>query len=210
VIVDSRPKKSEEHPKEPTRLQKQLTMDLSTNLEALPKVCDIGTKRNSNGHQESWKGYKLHIDAADGEIPVSAVLTSASTHDSQVAIPLTQMTAARVDSLYDLMDAAYDAEEIRENSRRHGHIPIIDVNPRRDSELKEELKAEHHRKRLINFSTAEDVRYNERTNVERVNARIKDDFGGRTVRVRGDAKVMCHLMFGVLSLTAEQLMRFVT
>jgi hypothetical protein len=33
-------------------------------------------------------GYKLHIHLADGGIPISCVLTSASVHDSQVAIPL--------------------------------------------------------------------------------------------------------------------------
>ena len=30
-------------------------------------------------------GYKLHIDTADGDIPVSCFLTSASVHESQVA-----------------------------------------------------------------------------------------------------------------------------
>ena len=30
------------------------------------------------------------------------------------------------------------------------------------------------------------------------------------VRVRGHDKVLCHLMFGILVLTVEQLMRFVT
>jgi len=49
-----------------------------------------------------------------------------------------------------------------------------------------------------------------RAYVERVNARLKDEFGGRMVRVRGNAKVMCHLMFGVLALTANQLLTFVT
>jgi hypothetical protein len=34
------------------------------------------------------------------------------------------------------------------------------------------------------------VRYNERSAAERVNGRLKDDFGGRNVRVRGHAKVM--------------------
>jgi len=38
-----------------------------------------------------------------------AVLTSASVNDSQVAIPLAQMSAARVTALYALMDSAYDA-----------------------------------------------------------------------------------------------------
>jgi hypothetical protein len=42
---------------------------------------------------------------------------------------------------------------------------------------------------------------------ERVNARIKDEFGGRHIRVRGAAKVMAHLMFGVVALTVDQLLR---
>ena len=49
------------------------------------------------------------LDAADGAIPVSCLLTSASLHDSQVAIPLATLTAERVRNLYDLMDSAYDA-----------------------------------------------------------------------------------------------------
>lgn len=43
-----------------------------------------------------------------------------------------------------------------------------------------------------------------------VNARLKDEFGGRHVRVRGHAKVYCHLMFGVLALAVDQLMQLVT
>ena len=45
------------------------------------------------------------------------MLTSASVHDSQVAIPLMTMTSARVAYLYDLMDAAYDAAAIHDQSR---------------------------------------------------------------------------------------------
>ena len=39
-------------------------------LEELPKVCGVGTERNSKGHQTNWIGYKLHIDAVDGGVPV--------------------------------------------------------------------------------------------------------------------------------------------
>src|ERR1700674_3475438 len=59
-------------------------------------------------------------------------------------------------------------------------------------------------------ATHSDVRYNERSAAERVNGRVKDDFGGRYVRVRGHAKVLCHLMFGILALAIDQLMRLVT
>ena len=71
-------------------------------------------------------------------------------------------------------------------------------------------RAEARRRKNLGFQLAEQVRYNERTAGERVNGRLKDEFGGRHVRVRGAAKVMCHCMFGVLALTADQLVRLVT
>jgi len=202
-----RPKKGEERPKTMSRLERQAAgMSLAAMLDDLPKACDVGTKRNSKGHQTSWIGYKLHIDAADGGIPVSCLLSSASMHDSQAAIPLAEITAQRVCNCYDLMDSAYDAPQIHAHSRGMGHVPIIDINPRGNVELKQELAEENKAWATIHLQPAEAVRYNERTTVERVNARLKDEFGGRFVRVRGHGKVMCHLMFGILALTADQFM----
>ncbi|MBF0477042.1 MAG: transposase [Deltaproteobacteria bacterium] len=204
-----RPKKGEEVIKENSRLKRQQDMTLEQMLDDLPKVCDVGSKRNSKGYKETWTGYKLHIDAADGQIPVSCVLSSASVHDSQVALPLAEITARRVTNLYDLMDSAYDAQIIKEHSCTLGHVPIIDINPRSDARLKEVLEAEHKRLKITNFSMPEDIRYRERATVERVNRRVKDEFGGRSIPVRGHAKVMTHLMFGILALAADQLIRLV-
>lgn len=204
-----RPKKGEAAPeKPPRRLERQAGMTLAAMLADLPKACNVGAKRNSKGHTVSWIGYKLHIDTADGDIPVSCLLTSASMHDSQAALPLAEITAGRVTNLYDLMDSAYDAPEIAARSRALGHVPIIDANPRRGG--KAEADAEARARRLVGHPLAEDIRYNERSSAERVNGAIKDNYGGRFVRVRGPAKVYCHLMFGVLALTVEQLTRFVT
>ncbi len=185
-------------------------MTLAAMLDDLPRQCDVGTKRNAKRHQESWIGYKLHIDSADGGIPISCVLTSASVPDSQVAIPLATMTAARVTNLYDLMDAAYDDAAIKQHSRDLNHVPIIDINPRVTPGLKQELADEAKRQRLVGHRLAEDVRYGERSTAERVNARLKDHHGGRTVQLRGAAKVMCHLMFGVFTLTAMPLLHLLT
>lgn len=197
--------------KEPSRLERQAAgMSLPEMLADLPKACDVGTKKNSKGYKHSWVGYKLHIDAADGGIPISCILTSASSHDSQSAIPLATLTSTRVTNLYDLMDSAYDAAPIHAHSRALGHVPLIDTNPRRDKALKEELANERKRCKAVNFQPPELQRYHERSTVERVNGRLKDEFGGRQVRVRGHAKVMCHLMFGILALTADQLLLFVT
>ncbi len=202
-----RPRKGAQAASEPRRLERQGSMTLEELLADLPTVCDMGVKRNAKGHQESWAGYKLHIDAIDGGLPVSCLLTSASLHDSQAAIPLAKLTAGRVDNLYDLMDSAYDAEEIRACSRQLGHVPLIDSNPRRDARKKAELKREALAQRSIGQLTPQARRYHERSNVERVNGRLKDEFGGRHVRVRGHRKVLCHLMFGIVALTVDQLMR---
>ena len=41
----------------------------------------------------------------------------------------------------------------------------------------------------------------------RINARLKDEFGGNPIWVKGNTRVMSHLMFGLLVLTVDQLMR---
>ena len=189
------PKGQEPPPPPPKRLDLQPGRTLAENLADLPMACTIGCKRNSKGHEEYWIGYKLHLDTIDGDIPVSGILTSASVNDSQVAIPLAQMTAERITSLYDLMDSAYDAPQIHEYSRRLGHVPIIDSNPRRGQK--------------IPLAPAESQRFKERTASERVNSLLKERYGGRFVRVRGAKKVMAHLMFGLIALTAMQLYRLI-
>ena len=118
------------------------------------------------------------------------MLTSASTHDSQVAIPLMQMSGQRVKSLYQLMDAAYDAQEIRKYAHWLNQVPIIEPKQRGQ---------------WVPLDPAQRRRFHERSASERVNSLLKDYFGGRTVRVRGAAKVMCHLMFGVLAICAKSL-----
>jgi hypothetical protein len=203
-----RPKKGEirEEKTELNRLDIQPKMSLEEMLKELPIMCDVGCKKNSQGYIEKWTGYKFHIAAADGGIPICAILTSASLHDSQVAIPLMTQTSEVAINLYDLFDAAYYDDRIKNYSLSLHHVPIIDVNPRRDAELKNELLVEEIARKTLNWEMPEEKRYNERTTVERVNSRLKDEFGGRTVRVKGSSKVMCHLMFGLIALTVDQLM----
>lgn len=189
-----RPRKGEVvAPKPRKRVELQPERSLEENLNDLPTVCNVGTKKNSKGYKTTWVGYKLHLDCIDGDIPVSAILTSASLHDSQAAIPLSQMSHERVTSLYDLMDAAYDSPEIHAFSKSLGHHPIIDSNPRR--------------KEKILMDPATKSRFAERSSAERVNSYLKDNYGGRSIRVKGASKVMAHLMFGIVSITAMQLYR---
>lgn len=189
------------------RLRRQQDMTLCEMLADLPVHCAVGKKPNARGNTSFWVGYKLHLDIADGAIPVTALLTSASLNDSQAAIPLAIMTARRITNLYDLMDSAYDAPEIRAGIRALGRVPIIPEQVRRDEAKKRAREAERRARKVLGWEPPEATRLRRRSADERVNARLKDEFGGRFVRVRGHAKVMCHLMFGILVLAADQLMR---
>jgi hypothetical protein len=190
-----------------TRIQRQRHQKLERMLAELPRQCDIGKKTSSQGREHYWRGYKLHLDVADGQIPISAVLTSASVHDSQVAIPLMAMTSKRVVHLYELMDSAYDADAIQEHSRQLNHVPIIAPHPRRGTKKASQLPKVFPPQATPELTWAERERFKERTMVERVHARLKDEFGASHLRVRGAAKVMAHLMFGVVALTVDQWLR---
>jgi hypothetical protein len=179
------------------RLARQQHMTLKEMLADLPQQCALGAKRNSQGHPQYWRGFKLHWDVADGgRIPISCILTSASVHDSQVAIPLMQMSAQRVRWRCELMDSAYDAALIRAQSKKLDHAALIQPNPSHPRSLRENA-----------FSEEDKQRFQKRTIVEQLNARLKDEFGGRMIYVRGAAKVMAHLMFGVVAITVDQLLR---
>ncbi len=191
-----RPKKDEKRPeKEEKRIEKQADQSYHESLKEIPTACNVGSKVNAQGYKETWIGYKFHIDVADSGFPITTLLTSASLHDSQVAIPMMKMTTEKITYLYDLMDSAYDAGTIYKVSRKLGHVPIIDKNPRRGI--------------TAPMSPAEAIRYNERSTVERVNGRLKEEFGGRNVMVRGHEKVKLHLMFGVIALFADQLIKLI-
>jgi Transposase DDE domain/Transposase domain (DUF772) len=192
-----RPRRGEvRDPKPETRLERQGRQSVAEALAELPVYCDVGAKKNSKGHKQAWVGYKLHVDVNDCGLPISAVLTAASLHESQVAIPLMKLTSERVDYLYDLMDAAYDAQPIYEMSRSLGHVPIIDKNGCR--------------KDVIPLAPHEAVRYRERTVAERFNSRLKEWFGAGNVMVRGAAKVRLHLMIGLVALFADHLLKMIS
>jgi hypothetical protein len=97
-----RPRRGEIRPTPPpTRIERQLDMaqrriPAAAMLADLTRACDVGAKRNAKGYQETWTGYKLHIDTADGEIPISCMLTAASVHDSQSLPPRRRGSPSRL------------------------------------------------------------------------------------------------------------------
>ena len=181
---------------EQKRLKRQPTMTLAEMIEDLPKQCDYGVKKNSKGVIETWRGYKLHLDVDDRDIPLSFVMTSASTHDSQVAIPLEAITNERVSSCYTIMDKGYVSKDIKNYIESKGKVSIVAPKKPKGGEL-------------IPLDPPKKERFKKRSSVERVNGRIKDSFAGKSFRFRGIDKISTHLGFSLIALAAEQIARHI-
>lgn len=63
------------------------------------------------------------------------------------------------------MDSANAAPQIHEYSRRLHHVPLIDINPRRNRALQEELANQNKQCKVANYQTAEAQRCNQRSTV---------------------------------------------
>ena len=176
------------------RLDRQPGMQLAEMLDDLPKHGDWGVRFDERGRKQRWKGYKLHCDLSDSGLPLSYVLTSASLHDSQAAIPLATLTSRRVTALYELMDAGYHSYSIRQYCEQLGHVVLIPDVP-----------AAGQPKRA--FSPAQRQRYEQRRLIEQFFALLKDHFGLRFIRVRGHAKVLLQVQLAILILTLERVLR---
>jgi len=211
-----RPKKGEiREPIKPTILKQQIEMNtVEEKLSLVSTDCGASVKQNSKGNSEVLVGGKLHISVADGDIPIAAFYSGANVHDSSVALPLMQETSKRINYLYDLQDAGYDANIIREYSNKLGHRPIIDINPKNSKALKEKIELIKHEKesfKVINqHQNLDKEHYNQRSMVERVNKYLKDDFGCDKIYYQGAKKVASVLAFGILSICIHQSLKLVT
>jgi transposase len=190
-----RPKGAEKPEKEPTVLARQCKQTVNEIIGELNHDCAWGCKKNSQGKVAFWKGYKLHLDVSDTGFPLSACVTGANVHDSQAAIALEKMTMGKVRHFYSLMDAAYDAREIKDFIRRHHRVPIIDPNPRRNGNY-------------IPLDPAKQERYKIRTTVERAYSHLKDNLIPKKLYVKGASKVTFILMIAVLCLAAQKYLQY--
>lgn len=191
-----RPKKGEQREVQPpSRLQQQVSQKPAEAIRQLNRQCSWGCKVNSQGNVSCWKGYKLHLDVDDFGIPLTAVVTGANVHDSQLAIPMEKRTCATVDRLYSLMDAAYDAKEIRSFIEATGGVALIDTNKRR-GDAREPM------------DPAAAKRFAIRTTVERANSHLKDWLLPGKILTKGYNKANYTIMTAVVCLAAIKILRY--
>jgi transposase len=191
-----RPKKGEIRPAPPVnRLEKQIHQSTEESLKDIDTGCSYGCKKNSQGNVYFWHGYKLHLDVSDIGFPLSAYVSGANVHDSQLAIPMEKMTERKVRFCYSLMDAAYDSQIIDSFIRSRGRIPIIDPNKRKDSKRPP-------------LDPAKKERFKFRSGVERANGFLKDSLLPSKIFVKGYRKVSFVLMSAVVCLAALRTLQY--
>ena len=123
--------------------EKKIGDQLDVSLGELRKEVPIdpkwGVKKNSEGKNEFWFGYKGHLAVGtSSQYILQSFFSSGNLNDGKAAIPLLKGIHERL-SLpklrYQTMDAGYDYEAIYKQVYKMGHQSIIAYNKRNESEI---------------------------------------------------------------------------
>ncbi|MFC0478058.1 IS1182 family transposase [Robertmurraya beringensis] len=120
------------------KIEDQLDVPLSDLRTEIPQDPQWGVKKNSEGKNVFWYGYKAHLAVGTtSQYILQSVFSSGNLNDGKAAIPLLKGIQERV-SLptlrYETMDAGYDYEPIYTQIHLMGHQSVIAYNKRNEPE----------------------------------------------------------------------------
>lgn len=104
----------------------------------IPQAPQWGIKKNSEGKNVFWFGYKGHLAVgASSQYILQSLLSSGNLNDGKAAIPLLKgLERFHLPFLrYHTMDAGYDYEPIYQQIHRMGHQSNIAYNKRNEREM---------------------------------------------------------------------------
>src|SRR5690625_5293118 len=120
------------------KIEAQLDASLTELRAEVPQDPKWGVKKNSEGKNEYWFGYKGHLAVgASSQYIIQSLFSSGSLNDGKAAIPLLKGIDERLSLpsiCYQTMDAGYDYNPIYEQVHRMGHRSIIAYNKKNESE----------------------------------------------------------------------------
>ncbi|MED3038018.1 IS5/IS1182 family transposase [Bacillus thuringiensis] len=120
-------------------IEDQLDVSLETLRTEIPLRPNWGIKKNSEGKNTFWFGFKAHLAVGTkSQYILQSLMSSASLHDRKAAIPLLKGIQERLSSLtiqYGTLDAGYDYEAIYAQFHRMKAKAIIAYNKRNEGEL---------------------------------------------------------------------------
>lgn len=121
------------------KIEDQLDASLSELRKEVPTDPKWGVKKNSEGKNEFWFGYKGHLAVGtSSQYILQSLVSSGNLNDGKAAIPLLKGIHERLslpELRYQTMDAGYDYEAIYKQVYEMGHQSIIAYNKRNESEL---------------------------------------------------------------------------
>jgi transposase len=121
------------------RIEAQLNVPLVELRFKIPQEPEWGVKKNSEGKNVFWYGYKAHLAVGTtSQYILQSLFSSGNINDGKVAIPLLKGIQERVGPStlrYETMDAGYDFEPIYTQIHRMGHQAVIAYNKRNEPEL---------------------------------------------------------------------------
>ena len=120
------------------KIADQLDVSLEELRTSVPQEPKWGVKKNSEGQNVFWFGYKGHLAVGtSSQYILQSLVSSGNLNDGKVAIPLLKGLHERL-SLphlrYAVMDAGYDYEPIYEQIHRLGYRAVIAYNKRNEPE----------------------------------------------------------------------------
>lgn len=120
------------------KIEDQLDVPLSRLRAEIPREPRWGVKKNSEGQNEFWFGYKGHLAVgASSQYILQSLFSSGNLNDGKAAIPLLKGINERLELpnlVVHTMDAGYDFEAIYEQVHLMGHRSIIAYNKRNEPE----------------------------------------------------------------------------
>ncbi|MDP7980796.1 transposase [Bacillus sp. WLY-B-L8] len=120
-------------------IKDQLDVSLKTLRTEIPLRPNWGIKKNSEGKNTFWFGFKAHLAVGSkSQYILQSIMSSASLHDGKAAIPLLKSIQERFSSLtirYGVLDAGYDYEPIYTQLHRMKAKAIIAYNKKNEGEL---------------------------------------------------------------------------
>src|SRR5699024_6508199 len=120
------------------KIEAQLTATLSELRDGVPQDPKWGIKKNSEGKNVFWFGYKGHLAVgSSSQYILQSLFSSSNLNDGKAAIPLLKGIHERLSLKtihYQTMDAGYDYEPIYEQVHRMEQQSIIAYNQRNEPE----------------------------------------------------------------------------
>lgn len=120
------------------KIEEQLDVPLDQLRSEIPHNPEWGVKKNSEGKNVFWFGYKAHLAVGTkSQYILQSLLSSGNLNDGKAAIPLLKGIHERVQLStlrYETLDAGYDYEPIYEQIHRMGHQSVIAYNKRNEPE----------------------------------------------------------------------------